>query len=293
MKKTLVAAALIVCAVGAFAQYDYDKPKPKQKPLYERLGGVHKIAALIDDFVNRVAGDEAVAGNPKVMEAVKKHGAPALKFQVTAFVCQMTGGPQKYVGKDLVAAHKDLGITEEEWNASAADFIASMDAMNVPKPEQNELLAFVAGTKKDVVNVDPNRKGKSNVPNVKPESLYARLGGVDAIAAVVDEFVNELAQDPVLLSNPNTVKSLQTGKITAAGLKYLVTEQLCQAAGGPQKYSGRKMAVAHKDLGITEKEWESAAKILANVLNKFNVPEREQKELFAIVGSTKKDIVKK
>ena len=66
---------------------------------------------------------------------------------------------------------------------------------------------------------------------------------------------------------------------------------VCQASGGPGKYTGRGMKESHQHLNITEKEWQAMGADFKKVQNKFKVPEQEQKELFAIVDSTKKDIV--
>lgn len=289
----LLVGTLAAMTATLHAQYGSGASESKQKSLYERLGGVHGIAAVVDNFINRIAKNETVLANKKVVEKIVQHGPAAIKFQVTAFMCKAAGGPQKYVGQSMLAAHKELGITEAEWETSGADFVAAMNELKVPMSEQQDVLKLFASLKKDIVNVDQSRDAKMMTAKSSPTSLYSRLGGLDAIAAVVDEFINQLAADPVIGSNPNTVKALTSGKVSGAGLKYLVTEQVCQAAGGPQKYSGRSMKDSHKDIGISEKEWEAGAAIFKRVLDKFNVPAKEQGELFAIIGSTKKDIVKK
>lgn len=120
-------------------------------------------------------------------------------------------------------------------------------------------------------------------------SLYERLGGVYSIAAVVDDFVDRLLADPAVTGNKNVAQAME--KITKAGLKYQITELLCQAAGGPQKYNGRPMKEAHQGLNITEAEWQSMMKDFLVTLGKFNIKGLEQNELLVIVGSTKADIV--
>ncbi len=121
------------------------------------------------------------------------------------------------------------------------------------------------------------------------KSLYERLGGVYPIAAVVDDFVDKLLINPIITANKNTVAGL--AHITKPGLKYLLTEMICQAAGGPQKYTGKSMKEAHKDLKISEAEWEAMVKEFLASLGKFKVPNKEQIELVVIVGTTKADIV--
>ena len=120
------------------------------------------------------------------------------------------------------------------------------------------------------------------------KALYERLGGSRAIAVVVDDFVERLWVNKVLNKNP---KNKQAMGVKKPVLKYLVTELVCQVTGGPQKYSGRPMKDVHAKLNISEKEWDAMAADFQKTLNKFNVPKKEQGELFAIVGSTRGDIV--
>ena len=120
-------------------------------------------------------------------------------------------------------------------------------------------------------------------------SLYERLGGVFAIAAVVDDFIDRVMSDPRLNANPKVDEAHH--KVHPAGFKYLVTEQVCWATGGPQTYTGRSMAESHEHLDINEVEWQAFLEDFRTTLDKFEVPAAEQAELFAIVESTKSDIV--
>ncbi len=120
-------------------------------------------------------------------------------------------------------------------------------------------------------------------------TLYERLGGVYQIATVVDDFVNRVMDDPRLNANPNVNEAHH--EVAPAGFKYLVTEQVCEATGGPQRYTGRSMVDSHAHLGINEHEWRAFLDDFKQTLDKFQVPQAEQAELFAIVESTKHDIV--
>jgi hemoglobin len=125
--------------------------------------------------------------------------------------------------------------------------------------------------------------------DTKKASLYDRLGGVYSIATVVDDFINRIMVDPRLNSNP--LVDAAHHRVPPAGFKYLVTEMVCWATGGPQKYTGKSMAESHKDLKITSKEWEAFLDDFKQTMDKFNVPAPEQAELNAIVNSTRSDIV--
>jgi hemoglobin len=120
-------------------------------------------------------------------------------------------------------------------------------------------------------------------------SLYERLGGVYPIAAVVDDFIDRIMDDPRLNANPKVDEAHH--RVSRAGFKYLVTEMVCWATGGPQKYTGRGMRESHERLAITAGEWGAFMDDLRQTFDKFGVPAAERAELVAIVESTKGDIV--
>ena len=118
------------------------------------------------------------------------------------------------------------------------------------------------------------------------KSLYQRLGGYDAIAAVTDDFITHLATDPQLgrfftgLSNDPKL-----------GVRQHVVDFLCVATGGPCKYTGRDMKTAHTGLNISEADWNTSVKYLVGTLDKFKVPEKEKSDVVTAIGSLKGDIV--
>jgi hemoglobin len=120
-------------------------------------------------------------------------------------------------------------------------------------------------------------------------SLYERLGGVYPIATVVDDFIDRVMNNPILNANPKVNEAHH--RVPPPGFKYLVTEMVCWAAGGPQKYTGKSMSDSHTHLDITEAEWQAFMKDLRDCFAKFNIPVSEQCELIAIVESTKSEIV--
>jgi hemoglobin len=122
-----------------------------------------------------------------------------------------------------------------------------------------------------------------------PPTLYERLGGVYNIAVVIDDLVDRVMTDPRLNANPAVDEAHH--KFPPPGFKYLVTEMVCWASGGPQKYTGRSMADSHRHLNITPKEWDAFMDDVRQTLDKFKVPAAEQAELQAIVQSTYGDIV--
>jgi hemoglobin len=124
------------------------------------------------------------------------------------------------------------------------------------------------------------------VADQTPASLYARLGGYDAIAAVADDLLPRLMSDP------------QLGRFWAHrgedGIrreKQLLIDFLCACAGGPLYYTGRDMATSHKGMGISARDWEIFLGHVHTTLDKFQVSQRERREVLAFVESTRADIV--
>jgi len=132
-------------------------------------------------------------------------------------------------------------------------------------------------------NTQAQSMGSGSAP-----TLYKRLGGYDAIAAVTDEFIARLAGDKQLV---RFLVGLSTD--SQKKLRQHVVEQLCEATGGPCIYTGRSMKTSHTGLNITESDWQATVNHLVAALDKFKVPEKEKNELLAIASSLKPDIVEK
>ena len=114
-------------------------------------------------------------------------------------------------------------------------------------------------------------------------SLYERLGGKDAITAVIDDFVANVAADARING--------RFAKTDIPHLKQMLVDQVCQATGGPCTYSGRTMGDAHKGMHITEAEFNALVEDLTKSLDKFKVGEREKTELLGALGGMKGEIV--
>jgi hemoglobin len=114
-------------------------------------------------------------------------------------------------------------------------------------------------------------------------SLYQRLGEKKGITAVVDQFVAYVAADKRI--------NKFFAKTNIPHLKKNLVDQICQATGGPCKYTGRTMKAAHKGMHITDKDWDALVEDLVKALNKFKVPKQEQSELLGLLGPMKPDIV--
>lgn len=146
-----LAAAVLGLALAGPSLLAQEKPAAPQKPLYERLGGLYNIAAVVDDFIERLFVNATLNANPAIYKARSIARKPGLKVQVTTLVCQVTGGPCKYAGLGMKEAHAGFRITDKEWDAMVADFKVTLDKFKVPAAEQQELINIVATTKPDIV----------------------------------------------------------------------------------------------------------------------------------------------
>jgi hemoglobin len=120
-----------------------------------------------------------------------------------------------------------------------------------------------------------------------PDSLYTRLGGYDAIAAVVDDLLPRLRSDELLSrfwTSPRSVDTLNRER-------QLAVDFIAAAAGGPTIYLGRDMKLSHKGMGITKADYAAFMRCLALTLNTFEVPEAERSEVVAFATSLESDIV--
>jgi hemoglobin len=114
-------------------------------------------------------------------------------------------------------------------------------------------------------------------------SLYDRLGGYNAIVAVVDDFVGNVAADRRI--------NKFFARANVPRLKARLVEQLCQASGGPCFYTGADMKTAHAGMGVRNRDFDALVQDLVKSLNKFKVPKAEQKEIASVLLPMRKDIV--
>jgi hemoglobin len=149
----LIAAAFIAVAAApsnAEAQSPGAASEPST-PLYERLGGLKGITAVVDDFIDRLVTNKTLNRNPEIDAGRKRSPAPYLKYQVSAMVCEVTGGPCKYTGKGMKESHAHMNITQKEWEVMVGEFKKSLAKFKVQAKEQQELFEIVGTTKADIV----------------------------------------------------------------------------------------------------------------------------------------------
>ena len=148
---SVLAAAALVAAVAAPLPAQEKTAAPATPSLYDRLGGLYPVSAVVDDFIDRVYANATLNANPNINRARNEMRKAGLKVHVANLVCMVTGGPCKYTGKDMKETHAGFHITQKEWDALLVDFRATLDKFKVPAAEQQELVAIVESTKADIV----------------------------------------------------------------------------------------------------------------------------------------------
>ncbi|MER3523926.1 MAG: group 1 truncated hemoglobin [Ignavibacteria bacterium] len=142
---TVGAAPFLVQVLAQEKAMQKEKRMMKEKSLYERLGGKKAITAVVDEFVVNVGADTKI--NHFFAHTDLKH----LKKMLVDQICEATGGPCKYKGKDMKTAHKGMGVTEDDFNALVGDLVKALDKFKVGEKEKGQLLAALGGMKDDIV----------------------------------------------------------------------------------------------------------------------------------------------
>jgi len=114
-------------------------------------------------------------------------------------------------------------------------------------------------------------------------TLFERLGGLDAITAVVDSFVARCAGDDRI--------NAKFARTDVPRLKRMLVDQVCEASGGPCTYSGRSMKETHDGMGVTGGEFDALVEDLVATLDEFEVPDAEKQELLGVLGPMRSEIV--
>jgi hemoglobin len=121
--------------------------------LYERLGGIDAISAVVDAFVARCAGDS------RINRKFERSDIPRLKKMLVDQVCEATGGPCTYTGREMRETHDGMGVTAGEFDALVEDLVATLAEFGVPKAEQDDLLGLLGPMRAEIVEVESPETG--------------------------------------------------------------------------------------------------------------------------------------
>jgi len=135
---------------------------PRGGSLYDRLGGMPAISAVVDEFAGNVLGD------PRINKKFAKTDAPRLLANLKDFVCMATGGPCQYNGLNMKKSHKRMDVTAGEFSALVEDLVKALDKFNVGETEKKELLGALAGLRGDIVENESSATGGELPAKFKP-----------------------------------------------------------------------------------------------------------------------------
>ena len=146
--KKLLPVLVFVCAALFSANNALAQPETKEKSLYQRLGGYDAIAAVSDDFIDRLGKGKRLG---RFVVGLSEDSKKKLRQHLVDFLCNATGGPCLYLGRDMKTVHKGLGIDEDDWKEGVDALVATLDKFKVPEKEKTEVLAAVSSLKGDIV----------------------------------------------------------------------------------------------------------------------------------------------
>jgi len=121
--------------------------------LYERLGGLDAITAVVDSFSARCAADD------RINRKFERTDIPRLKQMLVDQVCEATAGPCSYVGRSMQAAHEGMAVTAGEFDALVEDLVVTLGEFDVPNAEQQELLGLLGPMRNEIVEVESAETG--------------------------------------------------------------------------------------------------------------------------------------
>merc|ERR1712048_920157 len=213
------------------------------------------LAKLADHLMDACMADPALNANAAVAkwhESQQKYG---FKFLVTQLLGYLTGGPQRYTGQPMETAHKHLAITADQWQCFIADAGRVFVDLRMDVNTQTELHSILASFKDQCVvkqgEVAPRDPGMCRA-RPRGGAAYAQLGGVYPIALFADRLVEQVLQGDRVQVQWNRLDDAE-GTRHPPGLKYMLTELLCHAAGGPEVVTSKGFDEAK--LGIDPNQW--------------------------------------
>ena len=150
MRKQILGVLMIAGVLVGVSSASVFGQAMKEKSLYDRLGQKKAITAVVDEFVGRVAADSRINAFFAATASDKKRLA-TFKSHLVDQICEASGGPCKYTGKNMKAAHMGMNISGSDFDALVGDLVGALDKFKVGAHEKDQLLAALGPMKTDIV----------------------------------------------------------------------------------------------------------------------------------------------
>ena len=223
-----LALLALALGVGCTPPPALDAAPAEAQTLYERLGGLPAITAVVDDFIGRLKKD------PVVKDRFEALNVPRFREKLIEQVGEISGGPQRYTGIDMLTLHTGMDIKEEEFNAVVADWTASLNTFHVPDREQRETLAALGQLKDQIV--------------APPVSTEQRLDTVEALLGRIDTRVDELLRRFQSGATPRASAPTPSRRIAAKPAQPAAPSQGAAQSKGSQPPAPQKWTQSERDL---------------------------------------------
>ncbi len=162
IRRFVVGAAVLVGVLPCFGVVLAQEPPATPKSLYHRIGGYDVIAGVVDDFLKQLQADPAFArfGQGRGQNSLMRG-----RQLVIELICQQSGGPCIYIGREMKTAHQGLAITQAEWEAAGKKMGAALQKFNVSEPDQKEFAAMIEKLRPDIVEPPKPAESKPATKN--------------------------------------------------------------------------------------------------------------------------------
>merc|ERR1712137_1305818 len=242
------------------------------RTLYGRGGGVFGLARLSDSLMDEWMGDAALNANTKVARWHNSNQKCGFKFLVTQIMGYLTGGPQRYTGRPMDEAHKHLEITGAQWDTFMQGACKVFAKFHIDGSTTQELIGILANYKSACVlspgGTCPADPGLMRATG-QGTTLYQRLGGVYPISQFTDRLVDSVLKGDRIRVDFDRLDDLQ-GRRHPPGLKYMVTELVCHATGGPEVVTSKGFDEAK--LGVAAEDWPIFLELAADAASLWSIP---------------------
>jgi hemoglobin len=256
------------------------------KTLWQRLGGEDNVTKIMDDFLKLAREDPGVNLSRNNRFPMDEQRLTRFRTQLVHLASAVTGGPYKYEGKSMKAIHKDMGITDAEFDELLKHLRLALMSNGVKNVDVLTIMEMIPTIRGDIVappNVAPHQEPQRVL------TLWDRLGGEKKVTKLVDDFVDLAVNDPRVRFSRDPKRKLSPQQVDH--LKSQFVKLASQVSGGPYKYEGRSMKEVHLGMKITDEEFDALVSDLRVALTNNHVPLTEFTLMIKAIELTRKDIV--